>query len=312
MILLAGVTQIYAINKFNGSNEFARFKEIAQLIDDADKRYGAVQITRAINVTDPSYINYYLSKLNNTSPFVFYNNAGREQLAEVVKLVSTAKTPYFLYCWTNSNCPPEINMIIQNAYPFLIEKVHYFNSEFYLYSRNINDSKAQIKTRVSNYAQSYEQKQKYFSNPALTGKDTANTTNTFEIMNDRIEYSSTFSSALKEITNSASNIVHACVQLKTFEKDDDAILVFSIDHGKENYYWSGLNLKPFINKVGAWNTCYFSIRLPLLKSAEDRISVYVFNQLKKNIQIDNLTIKVENGNQNLYGPRKDEYIFSGN
>jgi hypothetical protein len=312
LILLAGVTQIYAINKFNGSNEFARFKEIAQLIDDADKKYGAVQITRAINVTDPSYINYYLSKLNNTSPFVFYNNAGREQLAEVVKLVSTAKTPYFLYCWTNSNCPPEINMIIQNAYPFLIEKVHYFNSEFYLYSRNINDSIAQIKTIASNYVQSFEQKQKYFSNPALTGKDTAKTLNTFEIMNDKIEYSSTFSAAFKEITKSTSNIIHASVQLRTFEKDGDAILVFSIDHGKDNYHWAGLNLKPFITKIGAWNTCYFSIRLPLLKSAEDRISVYVFNQLKKNIQIDNLTIKVENGNQNLYGPRKDEYIFSGN
>ena len=131
-------------------------------------------------------------------------------------------------------------------------------------------------------------------------------------MNDKIEYSSTFSAAFKEITKSTSNIIHASVQLRTFEKDGDAILVFSIDHGKDNYHWAGLNLKPFITKIGAWNTCYFSIRLPLLKSAEDRISVYVFNQLKKNIQIDNLTIKVESGNQNLYGPRKDEYIFSGN
>jgi hypothetical protein len=311
-ILIAGITQIYAINKFNGSKEFAKFKEIAVHIDEADKKYGAINITRAINVTDSSYIGYYLSKLNNNSPFVFYNNAGREQLSEVVKIVSGAKTPYFLYCWTNSNCPPEINHIIQDAYPYLVRKVHYFNSEFYLYSKNNNDSMAQIKTIESIYIQNYEHSQKYFSNPISTGKDSAKVTNTFEIMNDKIEFGSTFSAGIKEITKSTSNIIHASVQLKTFEKDGDAILVFSVDHGKENYHWAGLNLKPFITKIGAWNTCYFSIRLPILKGAEDKISVYVYNQFKKNIQIDNLTIKVESGNQNLYGPRKDKYIFSEN
>jgi hypothetical protein len=310
LILLLGTYQIYGINKFNGSNEFARFKEIATHIDDADKKYGAANITRAINVTDSSYIGYYLSKLNNKSPFVFYNNAGREQLSEVVKIVSGAKTPYFLYCWTNSNCPPELNHIIQDAYPYLIRKEHYFNSEFYLYSKNNNDSMNQFKTIESIYMQNYEHGQKYFSNPISTGKDSAKATNTFEIMNDKIEYSSTFSAPLKEITESPSNIIHASVQLKTFAKDDDALLVFSINHGEENYFWSGLNLKSFVSSTGVWNTCYFSIRLPLVKAADDNIAIYVFNQFKKNIQIDNLTIKVEKGNQNLYGPRKDQYIFS--
>ena len=69
---------------------------------------------------------------------------------------------------------------------------------------------------------------------------------------------------------------------------------------------------PFIKNIGAWNTCYFSIRMPVLKGADDRISVYVYNQHKQNIQLDNLVIKVENGNQNLYGPRKDQYLFADN
>lgn len=312
IVLLVGITQIYAINKFNGSNEFARFKEIAAHIDEADKKYGANNITRAINVTDSSYIGYYLSKLNNKSPFVFYNNAGREQLAEVVNIVSKAKTPYFMYCWTNSNCPPEINSIIQDAYPYLIQKVHYFNSEYYLYSKNTEDSLNQIKTIVGCYIQNYEKTQKYFSNAVLSGIDSTNVMNTIENMNDKIGYSSTFSAMLKDIMNSTSNIVHARVDIRTFEKEADAILVFSIDHQNENYHWAGLNLKPFIKNIGAWNTCYFSIRMPVLKGADDRISVYVYNQHKQNIQLDNLVIKVENGNQNLYGPRKDQYLFADN
>ena len=312
LILLLGIYQIYGINKFNGSNEFARFKEIAQHIDDADKKYGALNITRAINVTDSSYIGYYLSKLNNKNHFVFYHNSGREQLAGVVKLVSSAQTPYFLYCFTNSDCPPEINSIIQSKYPYLIQKVHYFNSEFYLFSKKNSDSLLQIKTYEKIYRQTYDGSFKYFSNPILVERDstTLNTHNAFEVMNDKIEYSSTFSAPLKEITQSTSNIIHTSVQLKTSAVEDDALLVFSIDHGKENYFWAGLNLKPFVKNIRSWNTCYFSIRLPRIKAKNDKIAIYIYNQFKKNIQIDDLTITVEKGNQNLYGPRKDEYILS--
>ncbi len=311
LILLLGTYQIYGINKFNGSNEFARFKEIAKHVDDADKKYGAANITRAINVTDSSYIGYYLSKLKNKNRFVFYHNSGREHLVEVVNLVASAKTPYFLYCFSNSDCPPEINSIIQSSYPYLIQKVHYFNSEFYLYSKNNSDSLLQINTIEAFYSQTYENDIKYFSNPVFKEKDSIilNSPNTYEVMNDKIEYSSTFSAPLKEITQSTSNIIHASVQLKTFALEDDALLVFSLNHGEENYFWSGLNLKPFVTDTGVWNTCYFSIRLPRIKAADDKIAIYVFNQFKKKIQIDNLIIRVEEGNQNLYGPRKDQYLL---
>jgi hypothetical protein len=50
--------------------------------------------------------------------------------------------------------------------------------------------------------------------------------------------------------------------------------------------------------------------LPRIKAENDKIAIYVYNQFKRNIQIDNLTITVEKGNQNLYGPRKDENILS--
>jgi hypothetical protein len=312
LILIVGVFQVYAVNHFNGSNEFARFKEIAKHIDDADQKYGSKNITRAINVTDSSYIGYYLSKLNNKNQFEFYHNSGREELAEVVKIINKANTPYFMYCWTNSTCPPEINSIIQHKYPYLIQKIHYFNSEFYLYSKNDNDSLQAIKTIQKVLIQHYEQVEKYFSSPVQISKDTFlidSVKNSYELMNDKIEYSSTFSAPLKEIIHSTSDIIHAKVSMKVSEKNDDALLVFSLNHGEENYFWSGLNLKPFIEKQGSWNTCYFSIRLPLIKASDDKISIYIYNQFKKKILIDDFTITVEDGNTNLYGPRKDQYLF---
>ncbi len=311
IILVFGVIQVYGINKFNGSNEFARFKEIANHIDDADKKYGSNNITRGINVTDSSYIGYYLSKLNNKSPFVFYHNAGREQLSEIVNVVNRAKTTYFLYCWTNSDCPPEINQIIQDTYPYLIEKVHYFNSEFYLYSKNNVDSAIKINSLEKMYCQNYEDMVKDFSMASVTNIDTIdeNIINHFEVMNDKIEYSSTFTKPLSEILNTTSNIIHATVLVRSTDLTNNASLVFSINHGEENYFWSAFNLKSFIINKGNWNKCYYSIRLPIIKSKDDILKVYVLNNEKKNIQIDDFTIKIEQGNENLYGIRKDKHFL---
>ena len=309
-ILVAGSIQLFAINKFNGSNEFARFKEIAEHINSADRKYGASNITRAINITDSSYIGYYLSKLGNKSKFEFYHNAGRAELTEVINVVRKSNTPYFMYSWTNSDCPPEINQIIQDKYPYLIEKVQYFNSEYYLYSRNSLDSIRQIKVVDKVFCQNYEVEQKHFTNPIIFSKDSSGVVNTFETMNEKIEYSSTFSLPLNEITNNTSNIIHARVSLKTQSNDADAALVFSINHGAENYFWTSLNLKSFITKLDDWNCCYYAVRLPILKSPDDKITVYVLNLYKKNIQIDNFEVKVEQGNPILYGPREDRYIFN--
>lgn len=310
IILLGGIFQVYGINKFNGSNEFARFKEIAQHIDDADKKYGAHNISRAINVTDSTYIFYYLSKLNNLNPFIFYHNSGREKLIEVRNAVDSAKTPYFLYCWTNSDCPPEINVIIQDKFPYLIERKQYFNSEYYLFSRNKKDSLFEIKNYEKIFIQNYDTENANFTLPHLTAVDSFDTNkNKFELMNEKIEFSSTFTKPLKELTHNSSSIIHASIKLKPSQIDDDALIVFSIDHGTENYYWSGLNVKPFLTRTGDWNECFFSTRLPILKAADDKISIYIYNQFKKNIQIDHFTVKIEQGNENLYGLRKDASIF---
>lgn len=311
ILLLVGVIQIYAVNKFNGSNEFGRFKEIAQHIDEADKKYGAKNITRAINVTDSSYIAYYLSKLGNYNRFAFYHNPGREKLVEVINAVENAKTPYFVYCWTNSDCPPEINAIIQHNYPFLIERKHYFNSEFYLYSKLKKDSVFQILNYEKIYIQNYDEPSSNYSIPAFTGTDSVGgqLKNRYELLNDKIEFSSTFSHPLSEITSSSSNVIHARVLLRTSNLEHDASIVFSINHGEENYFWAGLNAKPFMTKLNSWIPFYYSIRLPKLIAADDKISIYVYNPNKNVIEIDDFSIKIEQGNENLYGLRKDQYIF---
>ncbi len=161
------------------------------------------------------------------------------------------------------------------------------------------------------YCQNYEDMVKDFSMASVTNIDTIeeNIINHFEVMNDKIEYSSTFTKPLSEILNTTSNIIHATVLVRSTDLTNNASLVFSINHGEENYFWSAFNLKSFIINKGNWNKCYYSIRLPIIKSKDDILKVYVLNNEKKNIQIDDFTIKIEQGNENLYGIRKDKHLF---
>jgi hypothetical protein len=168
-----------------------------------------------MNVTDASYINYYLSRLNNKSPFVFYHNKGREESITALKFIEAAQTPYFIYCWSNSDCPPEITNLVRNKYPYLIEQRYYFNCEYYLFSNNPSDSLYQIKNKVNEFEQDYDHQCSYFSNASITGKDSTEAAfNQFEVMNDKVEYSSTFSLPLKEMINSTSDIIHAKVSIR--------------------------------------------------------------------------------------------------
>ncbi len=310
-ILLVGTIQIYALNKFNGSNEFARFKEIAQHINMADEEYGASQITRAINVTDSSYINYYLKRYHHNYPFSFYHNAGREDAARVLEIVEQAQTPYFMYCWSNSDCPPEINQIIQSKYPYLIERYLYFNCEYYLYSKKSVDIKRALKTNVKEFNQDYKVSTSFFSTPSTINIDSSLKVQTpfAEYLSNKTEYSSTFRIKLKDLVKSSSDIIEAFVKIKPEDNHKDLLLVFSINQGDENYFWSGVNIKSFFKNPMEWDSCYGAIRLPIIKSADDVLSVYIFNQGKGGLWIRDFKVKSVSGNENLYGKRKDAALF---
>ncbi|MCC6251136.1 MAG: glycosyltransferase family 39 protein [Bacteroidia bacterium] len=315
LILVCGTIQIYAINKFSGSNEFGRFKEIAQHINEADIEFGSNQIESGINVTDSSYIHYYLSKLNNQHHFNFYHCANDTQFNQLVKLTQGSEKPYFLYCWSNSDCPPVINSIISQKYPFLIKRYWYFNSEFYLYSRKSQDSVNRITDSENIFIQNYSNTAAYFNKPAYIVNDTTDTlhtNNAAEFLNKDVLYSSTFRIGLNKLIKNTSDIIHAKVLIKNTSIDDDALIVFSIDHQGKNYYWSGKSIKPYLLQPEKWNRCFHSIRLPEIKSADDTISIYIYNQFNKTIFVDDFIIESEPGNDNLYGPRKDAYLMGVN
>ena len=311
LILTVGVIQIHFINKFNGSNEFARFKEIAEHIKQADDKFGAPQITHAINIVHPLYINYYLDKMEHPVDFIFYSNPGKDSLQQLISQVERSNTPYFMYCWTNADCPPEINEIIQEKYPYLIEKQLYFNSEYYLYSKQAADNGKNLDLLVHSFCTNFDTIAPNFSAiPWLSSDSTISFIGNYQLLDNAVEYSSTFSIPINKLITQTSDIVHFSVMVNCIDEvDKDALMVCSINNGSENYFWFGTNLSNFVNQASTWTKCYQSIRLPELRAADDVISFYIYNPKKHRILIDDMCIRAKAGNPVLYGLRKDRFIL---
>lgn len=305
LILVFGTIQIKFINRFNGSNEFARFKEIAQHIKDADAKYGANNISHAINIVSPFYINYYLKDLHHKTSFLFTQNVGRDSIFKVTEIVNQCSTKYFMYCWTNADSPGEINEIIQTKYPYLIEKKLYYNSEFYLYSNDEKDSSANLISISQRYCLNQQSGvfESCLNNENVLAADTS-----FMQMNKATEYSAALKLELKQMIHNTSDIINISVIVKTKTNADDAQIICALDNENKNYFWASNSVKYFVIEPNKWTTCYFSVRLPQLKTAEDVLSIYLYNANKCEFQFKNFCITSQAGNPILYSTRKDAWM----
>jgi hypothetical protein len=305
LILLCGTLQIKVVNRFNGSNEFARFKEIAQHIKDADTKYGANNISHAINIVSPFYINYYLKDLNHQTSFLFTQNIGRDSIFKVTEIVKQCHTKYFMYCWTNADSPAEINEIIKTKYPYLIEKKLYYNSEFYFYSSDKKDSLLNLD--IVNQRYCLNQQSSVFES-CLNNQNWLNADTSFIQMNKSNEYSSALKLELKQMIKNTADVINISVMVKTKNDTDDAQIICALDNENKNYFWASNNLKYFVMEPNKWTTCYFSVRLPQLKTAEDILAIYLYNPNKCEFQFKNFCITSQAGNPIFYGLRKDAWI----
>jgi hypothetical protein len=95
------------------------------------------------------------------------------------------------------------------------------------------------------------------------------------------------------------------------EADSSAMLVISIDGEQGNVFWGGMPLVFFRKDASSWFKVYYSIRLPILKQKEQKVKVYLTH--RKGVPAcyyHELKLKVTDGNEGIYGPRKDAQLFS--
>ncbi|MBL4578372.1 MAG: hypothetical protein JKX74_07860 [Flavobacteriales bacterium] len=238
----------------------------------------------------------------NDAPFEErFVNRGREQLRLFADILVKSETPYFLYCWSSRYSPVEIPEIIMEKYPYLVDRKYYFNSEVYLFC---NDS-----------TQGYLEKPVY-----LNACDFENGLGSWEgsesgIVNSKFgtkafrmraddEFSPVFIGKISDLMTHRENIIHLSLLVKMAARSSDVIMVIELQSPDGvGYNWNGMNVSYFYNEPDTWFKAFHSIRFHHIQSADDLVKIYIWNNEGVQLTIDDLQIKVTEGNPIIFGKR---------
>lgn len=274
IVLFAGTAHTIAGNRYFSKQHFGEFRVIAEAIDQWNHQYGEQNITRAVSVNNPWYLDFYFDQTKGgQTTFSQVDNRGGLQLDTLARILDTCNTPYFIYAWTKQ-VPFEINDMILARFPCVTKHLDFEGlSEATLYSKfllNCLNEKPDTVQKV-----------------ALTP----------EIFNmDSLEYSPGFHSPTLGLLDGPLNeqginlIASIEVYSDTFE--NGAILVVSFeDENGETMEWQGAKADLFCRQ-GFWSKVRLTVPLKyeLLRS---HTKVYFWNPEKSKLLIKNLSITLE-------------------
>ncbi|NTW24213.1 MAG: glycosyltransferase family 39 protein [Lentimicrobium sp.] len=276
-VLFAGTAQTIAGNRYFSKQHFGEFKGIAKAIVKWNQQYGAENITRAISINNPWYLDFYLDQVKGRrTTFEQYDNRGGAQLDSLAGIINKASTTYFMYAWTKP-VPMEINDIIRARFPCVEEHISYEGlAEATLYSKS--DQHCLLFSPDTLYKVKFE----------------SNISGTEGLLNlDSLEYSPGFEGAPAEILEGKTGIMVATIELFADTIVTGAILAISFhNENGETTHWLGARADLY-SLPGQWNKIRQTISLPDQNLINSRMKVYFWNPGKNKIIVRNLSITLE-------------------
>lgn len=304
LVLGIGSFTILKVNKFNQSEKFATFSEIAKLVQHKTDSLGRENIDFAMNVVHPFYLEYYFNQMNIAIPFLTSSNKGGEELKKFRTLVNQSDKKYFLYTWTNSDNPLQIYPIIREKFPYLIERKFFFNSEFYLFAKQSDFTDSIEKTRFVS-VNTFNTNLAYWSS-SHNNKDSLKSqwNGKGQLLTPDVLYSENFEAPLRDMIEQTDDIIQASVDFKSLSDNCGATLCISVSDNNKDIHWSATPLSVFIDSTKEFSTAYHAIRVPEIRTQSAKVKVYVANpDAKGNLIVNNFVVKATDGNPFLYGKR---------
>jgi hypothetical protein len=274
IVLFAGTAHTIFDNRYFSKQHFGEFRGVAEAIDQWNHQYGEQNITRAISVNNPWYLDFYFDQTEGgRTTFSQYDNRGGLQLDSLARILDTCNTPYFLYAWTKQ-VPFEINDMILARFPCVISHLDFDGlSEATLYS----------KIHLNCINEKPDTVQKVALKPEI-------------FIMDSLEYSPGINTITPGLLNGPLNEqgVHLIASIEVYSDtvESGAILVLSLeDENGETMQWQGARADLFC-KPGYWSKVRLTvpIKYELLRSYT---KVYFWNPKKSKLQIRNLVITLE-------------------
>ncbi|MBK6965736.1 MAG: glycosyltransferase family 39 protein [Bacteroidales bacterium] len=274
-VLFAGTFQTIAGNRYYSKQHFGEFRGVAEAIDLWNRTYGEQNITRAVSVNNPWYLDFYFDRTTGgRTSFSQYENRGGLHLDTLARILDTCRTPYFIYAWTKQ-VPFEVNDMILARFPCVAGQVNFDElSEATLFSK--------LSMNCIN------------EKPDTLYKDT------FEpgiLKIDSLEYSPGYkglaSDLLKGMPIGYQGNLIATVDVFSDTAETGALLVVSFeDENGESVKWQGARADLFC-RPGYWSKVRLTVPPGDEKIINTHTKVYFWNPKKSKLLIKNLTITLE-------------------
>ena len=286
IFLATGVIGTTAVNKYYSQQHFGEFKDVAKLTAEWQQKYGDSAITKVININNPLYIDYYLSRYNTKARFETYAIEGTAGLQTLSEILKSSNRQYFLYATTKPS-PEQCDEIIRSFYPYIVEMQDYGQfSSIILYGKEKGETfeKANRLTEIRLLKASLK------SDTLIPANDTD--TLKAQKLDESTEYSLGIEINFEEFHGKRNLLISAEVDLFTFDDTGESVLVFSIETADgKSLLWEGAPSR-YVETTGKWshliNTALIDKDIP----EGAKMKVYFWNKDKKVMYIRGLRCRI--------------------
>ena len=284
--LFAGVLGTTVINSYYHKQHFGEFKDIAWLTAEWQHKYGDSNISKAININNPVYIDYYLQQYHAKVKFDLYNIDGLQGLQALSETVKNSRTPFFLFAVTKPT-PSEAEDIIRSTYPYVVEMQDYSElSSIFLFGRQNGQSYAKA-CKLSGI-KSIDASLKADTLIPLIDSDTTKA----QKLDASIEYSPGIELNFDEYRKIENLFISAETDLFTNESSGDAVLVISIETADgKGILWKGAATK-YIEIPGKWGHMINTLKVDAEIPKGCKLKVYFWNKDRKVLFLKNMTCDI--------------------
>ncbi len=274
--------------QFFRTKHFGVFKELAEDAIHWSDKYGENNILKVISISNPDYINYYFGKMGRGMKIALYKADEESDWAQLLALVDTTSVSYLLYGWSNIYHAPEVDKIIAEKFPIVVERDSFFNAEITLFRR---DSLKVLKTLYS-FAADFEDN--HWGNETDIRTDELSHSGKFsQRVDEKNEYSIALTKKLADIPSFKNARVTVTAWINAKENAANPKLVLSFEGNGNIIDWNCANFKSFNLKPGTWQKVIISKVVPETEAADAVLKIYVWNEKREVFYLDDIVVNIE-------------------
>lgn len=290
ILLLVGYNTVIA-ERFYSTQFFAPFKLVAEKMAEYNSKYGVDKTISTVNVIHPNYIHYYADRFPSSPQFNQYICNQASQFVELKHMLDTSSAQTMIHGWSNNYHAPEVEMIIAEKFPYLVQYDPFFNAGVMVFSKDSTLPLAKASVTLTTIANDFEAVNWPDDEKFRTDSVAANGKWSMRMNTDQ-EYSSTFRSSAANLGLTQGAVYQVSCKYLADIKLSDVVCVVSIARKDENIIWRGVQLHDFPAQNNTWTTFYAGYKLVENILPDDEVSIYFMNASRQKFFIDDVVFRV--------------------